>query len=148
MATLCATYLTFECFGSLKESELQPLVSQGAYAFQEYATLNWIYHSDLVLNLYTACDSESLAGLKQSCHKLLSREMLRQLRETNLERNQENLQDIRSALTRFQSLNESVHSISSNAGGASNLLSKIVDGDAANNRVRLNTLPISAPLPR
>lgn len=45
LALLCSSYLTFPCFDvHLVESDMIASVHNGAYAFQEYATLNWIYH--------------------------------------------------------------------------------------------------------
>ena len=45
MAKLCISYLTFGFFEtSLQTAVLQEQVTVGVFAFQEYATLNWLYH--------------------------------------------------------------------------------------------------------
>lgn len=45
LALLCSSYLTFPCFDVyLDKSDIRDSVHNGAYAFQEYATLNWIHH--------------------------------------------------------------------------------------------------------
>lgn len=50
MANLCIKYLTFECFRSLQKSDNRDLAAFGAYAFQEYATINWICHLERALD--------------------------------------------------------------------------------------------------
>ena len=45
LAGLCTSYLTFKCFDpSLDRLSIKHSVTRGDYAFQEYATFNWIYH--------------------------------------------------------------------------------------------------------
>ncbi|TVY90811.1 Ankyrin [Lachnellula willkommii] len=48
MAKLCVTYLAFHCFDpNISDSEIQEYTETGDYAFQEYATCNWIHHMEL-----------------------------------------------------------------------------------------------------
>lgn len=45
LASLCTSYLTHKCFSpSLPESTIKDSVERADYAFQEYATFNWIHH--------------------------------------------------------------------------------------------------------
>ena len=73
MATLCVKYLALECFSDLQSPENHELVAAGNYAFQEYATLNWIYHSESLFGLGLLNDAEDLSSLKKFCLLLLSR---------------------------------------------------------------------------
>ena len=124
MARLCTSYLKFECFSSLDESHIKSFVSEGAYAFQEYATLNWIYHSDLVLNLDIRCTDGAIAALKQSCLVLISRhEVSKELANMSSEEREPKIQNLSPALTRFRSLYETVHTISTNEESENNSLS-------------------------
>ena len=45
LARLCTSYLTFSCFDPYLDSlSVKHSVERGEYAFQEYATFNWIHH--------------------------------------------------------------------------------------------------------
>ena len=45
MALLCSSYLKLPCFNPyLDFSDIETAVRKGDFAFQEYATLNWIQH--------------------------------------------------------------------------------------------------------
>lgn len=73
MATLCVKYLALERFSDLHSPENHELVAVGNYAFQEYATLNWIYHSETLFNLEGVNDAKDLSSLEKYCLLLLSR---------------------------------------------------------------------------
>ena len=73
MANLCATYLTFEMFSTvMKDEDLRDLVSAGAFAFQEYATLHWLDHSNCSRNLGMSDENAEIASLNKSCWLLAS----------------------------------------------------------------------------
>lgn len=45
LARLCTSYLTFQCFSSSRDGpSIKDSVERADYAFQEYATFNWIHH--------------------------------------------------------------------------------------------------------
>ena len=72
MAKLCTQNLNFKCFGTLHNLNNQGFVAAGAYAFQEYATLNWIYHIQLVSKQNTSHERAELAALTKSCLSIMS----------------------------------------------------------------------------
>jgi hypothetical protein len=50
MATLCTSYLTFDCFyPNMSDDELLECVQRGDFAFQEYAICNWLHHLNSIL---------------------------------------------------------------------------------------------------
>ena len=58
LALLCTSYLTFSCFDAqLDESDIRNSVQRGDYAFQEYATFNWIHHVSSVSDTSNLRDS-------------------------------------------------------------------------------------------
>ena len=66
MALSCTSYLTFPCFDLfLDNSSIEESVRKGHYAFQEYATLNWIQHART-----PQCETGigSLVALLHSCN--------------------------------------------------------------------------------
>lgn len=139
MATLCVKYLAFECFSDLHKPDNYEIVAAGAYAFQQYATLNWIYHSETLFNLDAVDDSKGLGVLENFCLLLLSRhiEMPITLSETlSLGVARQGNQDLQLALSRLKAVYEAVYSIvpdrnsdgmhfSSNAEGLSLIVSVI-----------------------
>jgi hypothetical protein len=57
MATLCTSYLTFDCFSpGLAEDRFAARVLSGDLAFQEYAACNWFKHLE---PLFTTTDLET-----------------------------------------------------------------------------------------
>lgn len=51
MATLCTSYLTFDCFNpELAEDLFAARVMSGDFAFQEYAACNWFKHLKSLFN--------------------------------------------------------------------------------------------------
>ena len=113
MARLCVEYLTFECFQSLDIMDNEDLVATGAYAFQEYATLNWIYHSELALNLSLEADDQDLSSLRRWCSNLLSchRESSHQSRASSGGEMQPGNCDLRQELSQIHIVYNSVYSI-------------------------------------
>ena len=62
-----------ECFSDLQNPENHEIVAAGNFAFQQYATLNWIHHAEMVFNLDVARDVKSLSSFEDFCRLLLSR---------------------------------------------------------------------------
>lgn len=117
MAKLCAQYLNFNCFGTLHNADVQGFVAAGAYAFQEYATLNWIYHTQLIFDAEPSHDGRELSALMNFCLSLSSihRERLsEQRRALSLENTGQENQVFRSEMGLLQKTYESTHSISDN----------------------------------
>lgn len=117
MAKLCAQYLNSKCFGTLHNAEVQGFVAAGAYAFQEYATLNWIYHTQLIFEREQSHDGRELSALKDSCLLLGSIDRGRlseQRRELSLENTGQENQGFRSQMGLLQKTYDSTHSISDN----------------------------------
>lgn len=115
MANLCAQYLNFECFSTLHELENQVFVAAGAYAFQEYATLNWIYHAQLIFKPGTSYEGGEHAALIKSCSLLIliHRELLSEQQQAlSLENIDLENQDFRAELSLLRKTYESIHSIS------------------------------------
>lgn len=112
MANLCVQYLNFECFAALRD--IQTFVAAGAYAFQEYATLNWIYHTQLIFKSDTSHDGEELATLMRSFSLLKSThcEMLsRQRQSLGLENTDQENSDPQAGLSLLRKIYESIYSI-------------------------------------
>ena len=69
MATLCASYLTFDCFSlDLGDAEAREYVRSGHYGFQEYATCTWIDHAISVLEDHGTANAEDVAALEAVCN--------------------------------------------------------------------------------
>ena len=74
MANLCTSYLTLEFFStSLPKTTLQDRVAAGTFAFQEYATLNWLYHIECSSSPNIGDANGELASLHRACQLLKSR---------------------------------------------------------------------------
>lgn len=117
MANLCAQYLNFECFRALHELENQVFVAAGAYAFQEYATLNWIYHAQLIFKTDTSYEGGECAALTRSCLLLISihRELLSEQQQASSQGIVDlEIQDFRADLSLLRKTYESIYSISDN----------------------------------
>ena len=117
MAKLCAQYLNFKCFGTLHNADVQGFVAAGAYAFQEYATLNWIYHTQLIFERESSHDGREISALMNSCLSLSSihrGRLSEQRRELSLENTGQENQDFRSEMSLLQKTYEGTHSISDN----------------------------------
>lgn len=116
MANLCATYLTFECFSTnLQEKLFCEHVTAGAFAFQEYATLNWLYHLNSLSDADMGKDDEELASLNRACQLLELRHcefLSAGLGDTNPGKGQQDRQISRQVFARLQACYEAVHSIS------------------------------------
>ncbi len=116
MANLCATYLTFECFStSMQETDLRENVEGGAFAFQEYATLNWLYHLKTSSNRNMSDDNGELASLTRACQVLESRHCgmpLHKVEPSNSDHGRQGRQKSAPALAQIQEGYEAVHSIS------------------------------------
>lgn len=121
MANLCAQYLNFECFGSLHNTENQAFVAAGAYAFQEYATLNWIYHTQLLFKSDPSHDRENLAALMKACILLKSAPCGLPSKSLSLENMDQEIQDFGAEMRPLREVYESVYSISDDerSGGLS-----------------------------
>ena len=110
MANLCASYLNFECFSTgLHDNRVQDHANAGAYAFQEYAATNWLYHAGTVLTSNLTVDSGELSALERSCMLLRARHDSRELSVGVFEHEDQNLLV---ALTRIRESYETVRSIS------------------------------------
>ena len=71
MAKLCTSYLTFDFFKtSLEKAVLQEQVTVGFFAFQEYATLNWLCHITYLLNQDKEDGNGEFASLHEVCRSL------------------------------------------------------------------------------
>lgn len=115
MASLCAQYLNFKCFGTLHSLDNQTFVTTGAYAFQEYATLNWIYHILLIFSSDTSVDGEELAALMKSCLSLKSIHcgpLSEQQQALSLQNSGYEDQNFQAEMKSLQKIYESVYSIS------------------------------------
>lgn len=116
MANLCAQYLNFECFRA-HELENQVFVAAGAYAFQEYATLNWIYHAQLIFKTDTSYGGRECAALTGYCSLLIKkhRELLSEQQQASSQGivDLEN-QDFRADLSLLRKTYKSIYSISDN----------------------------------
>lgn len=120
MANLCIKYLTFECFSSLHESDNRGLAASGAYAFQEYATLNWIYHSERALGQNISAEVEELIGPTHPYFVLLSRHDQIPLQGAELldsGNTQKDPQALRASLARMRIAYHAVSSIAQGEGG-------------------------------
>ncbi len=74
MANLCTSYLTLEFFSSsLPKTIVQDHIAAGTFAFQEYATLNWLYHIECSSNPNKGDADRELASLHRACQLLKSR---------------------------------------------------------------------------
>lgn len=120
MANLCAQYLNFKCFDTLHNAtENHALVAAGAYAFQEYATLNWIYHTQLIFKLADASyDGEELSALMKCCLLLKSMSYFGQLSEQRRALSPGNIDsddpDFQAEMSLLRQVYESIYSISDN----------------------------------
>lgn len=126
MANTCTKYLTLECFnGNLGKTDIRNHAILGVYAFQEYATLNWLYHSMPLLNSQIGVrldkeriesgDSlrEDLELLQKSCILLYSRHFKFYSQEfLTSEDFQEKIETVWEGSTQLRCLYESVPSIS------------------------------------
>ena len=74
MANLCTSYLTFDFFETrLPKAIFQQKVAVGSFAFQEYATLNWLHHVTCLSSEIRENDNGELASLREACRILESR---------------------------------------------------------------------------
>lgn len=116
MANLCATYLTFGCFSTnLQEKLFREHVTAGAFAFQEYATLNWLYHLNSLSDTETGNDDGELASLDRACQLLKLRHcefLSTQVGVSNPGTGQQGRHISRQVFARLQACYEAVHSIS------------------------------------
>lgn len=115
MANLCVQYLNFKCFDTLHSVDFQGFVAAGAYAFQEYATLNWVYHAQLMFESETGHDGKELSALKKSCSSLRSSHrglLSEQQRTLSLENTGQESENFRSEMGLLRKIYESIHSIS------------------------------------
>lgn len=119
MANLCVQYLNFKCFENLHNADSQTNVAAGAYAFQEYATRNWIYHTQLVFDLSTSYTCTEFASLKSSClllkltHGGLPSE---QQRVPPLQNTDQENQDFQAGMSVLRKDYEGIYSISDSEG--------------------------------
>lgn len=115
MANLCAQYLNFKCFGTLHSADNQIFVAGGTYAFQEYATLNWIYHARLILKPGTSYGDGDCAPLLKSCLSMISLHgglLSVSQQRSSLENTDFEKQDLRAKLSLLQGVYDKIHSIS------------------------------------
>lgn len=115
MANLCAQYLNFKCFGTLHSVDNQIFVAAGSYAFQEYATLNWIYHARLILKPGTSYGDRDCAPLLKSCLSLISLHgglLSVSQQGSSLENTDFGNLDFRAKLSKLQGIYDRIHSIS------------------------------------
>lgn len=115
MANLCTRYLNFKCFCTLQDVENATFVAAGAFAFQEYATLNWIYHTQLVFKPDTTSHgNKELAELMKFCLPLKSNhtELLSgQWGAFSSKNAGQEIQDFRAELSLLRNTYESIYSI-------------------------------------
>lgn len=120
MANLCIKYLTFECFSSLHKSDNRDLAALGAYAFQEYATLNWICHLERALGQCMRDKDEEFLDpthpyfVLQSRHSQIFLQEPEPLDSGNI---QEDPQALRASLSRLRTAYDSVSSIAQGKDG-------------------------------
>lgn len=120
MTNLCIKYLTFECFSSLHESENRGLAAAGAYAFHEYAALNWIYHLERALGQNISAKVEEFIGPTHPYFVLLSRHDQIPLQEAELLESgntQKNPQALPASLARLRIAYDAVSSIAQGEDG-------------------------------
>lgn len=120
MANLCIKYLTFKCFDSLPKSDNQDLAASGAYAFQEYATLNWICHLERALRQGMRDKDGDFIGPTHPYFVLHSRhnEILLQKAELlDTENVRKDPQALRASLSHLQTAYDSVSSIAQDKDG-------------------------------
>lgn len=120
MANLCIKYLTFKCFDSLPESDNLDLAASGAYAFQEYATLNWICHLERALRQGMRDKDGDFIGPTHPYFVLHSRhnEILLQKAELlDTENVRKDPQALRASLSHLQTAYDSVSSIAQDKDG-------------------------------
>lgn len=120
MANLCIKYLTFECFRSLQKSDNRDLAAFGAYAFQEYATINWIYHLERALDQGMRDKDKEFIGPTHPYFVLQSRhdEILLQEAESLDSRTiQKEPQAVRVGLARLRTAYDAVSSIAQGEDG-------------------------------
>lgn len=103
-----------ECFSDLHNPENHELVAAGNFAFQQYATLNWIHHAETVFNLDIVRDVKNLNSLEDFCRLLLSHHG--EISSTHLETlksspAKQNKWDLKSGLSRVKDAYEAVFSI-------------------------------------
>ena len=112
LALLCTSYLTFSCFDAhLDESDIKSFVQRGDYAFQEYATFNWIYHVSSVSNK---------SGLRDSIRYLHKRHLQQFSRldsHSNFEESAIDGNDVSAALEDCQKAYDQVHSMYADGKG-------------------------------
>lgn len=120
MANLCIKYLTFECFSSLYKSDNRDLAALGAYAFQEYATLNWICHLERALGQCMRDKDEEFLDpthpyfVLQSCHSQVFLQEPEPLDSGNI---QKDPQALRASLSSLRTAYDSVSSIAQGKDG-------------------------------
>lgn len=125
MANVCTKYLTLECSSNtLDKTDTHNHAILGAYAFQEYAILNWLYHSMPLLDPHISDrldkerieTSDGLGGdlelLQKSCIFLFLRHFnLSSLDSLSSNNFQERIKTVLEGLIHLKSLYESVSSI-------------------------------------
>lgn len=66
LACLCLDYLAFDCFDiQLPKQNIQDHLSNGSYAFHEYAVAHWIHHLDSCVHVMKDFDLKSVDSLEQ-----------------------------------------------------------------------------------
>lgn len=120
MANLCIKYLTFGCFSSLHKSDNRDFAAFGAYAFQEYATINWICHFERVLDHGMIDKDEEFIGqahpyfMLQSLHDEIPLQKAESLGSRTI---QKEPQAMRAGLARLRTSYNAVSSIAQGEDG-------------------------------
>lgn len=120
MANLCIKYLTFECFSSLQKSDNRDLAAFGAYAFQEYATINWICHLERALDHGMRDKDEEFIGPTHPYFVLQSRHdeiPLQEAESLDSRTIQKQPQALRAGLARLRTAYDAVSSIAQGEDG-------------------------------
>ncbi len=75
MATLCVSYLNFDCFfRETSQQDLEKYSSNGSYAFQQYAVCNWIQHVQSLKNCWELLSNSDCTLVYNACRVLLQRD--------------------------------------------------------------------------
>ena len=75
MATLCVSYLSFDCFcPETFQQHLEKYSSNGSYAFQQYAACNWIQHVQSLGNCWDLLGNSERTQVYNACRVLLQRD--------------------------------------------------------------------------